>query len=101
MSTYQHIRFSVRNDAIDQVQHLIEDYAKYVANYAKDHGEEWTWTTYQAKDTPTDFVSVISHESTEADKRHHEEDGTSRFGKNYTNMLRKAKLSDMKRSRRL
>ena len=79
MTTYQQIRFSVKSDAVDDVKKLIENYAGYVADYAKEHDEEWTWSTYQSKDTPTNFVSVISHQDADAEQRHIEADGTRKF----------------------
>jgi len=70
MTTYQQIRFSVKKDAIEDVTRLIAKYADYVARYAKEYDEEWTWSTYQSKDSPTKFVSVISHEDANAEQRH-------------------------------
>ena len=81
MSTHQQIRFSVKETAIDEVQKLIENYSRYVADYAESHDEKWTWSTYQRKDSPTDFVSVISHEDAEAEKRHMATGETKAFAK--------------------
>jgi len=82
MSTYKQIRFSVENDAIDTVKKFIKNYADYVGNYAKQHNEEWTWSTFQSTNEPTEFVSVISHENANAETRHMEADGTREFAKN-------------------
>lgn len=82
MSTYNQIRFSVEKDAIEAVKKLIKNYADYVGKYAREHDEEWTWSTFQSTDEPTEFVSVISHEDANAETRHVEADGTREFAKN-------------------
>lgn len=79
MSTYQQIQFSVKKEAVDDVKQLIRNYARYVADYAEKHGEEWSWSTYQSMKTPTDFVSVISHEDRDAELRHMDAEGTKQF----------------------
>lgn len=82
MAIHQQIRFSVEPAAIDDVKYLIESYAGYVSQYAEQHEEVWTWVTYQDTQTPTDFVSVISHEDPEAETRHRQAEGTKIFAEN-------------------
>jgi len=82
MSTHQHIRFSVKKEAIEDVKKLIKNYANHVSKYAKEHDEEWTWSKYQSKDSPTEFVSVISHQDAAAERRHIATDETRIFAKN-------------------
>ena len=82
MSTHQHIRFSVKKGAIDDVKNLIKNYANHVSMYANEHSEEWTWSTYHSIDFPTDFVSVISHKDAAAEHRHMATDETKAFAKN-------------------
>ena len=82
MTTYQQIRFSVKKDVIDSVKNLIKNYAEYVGKYANDHDEEWSWSTFQSRDQPADFVSIIAHENADAETRHMEEEGTREFPEN-------------------
>lgn len=81
MKTIRKIRFSVKNNAAEDVEELIEDYARYVAHYAKKHDEVWTWRTYQPIDSTTELISIIAHQDGDAETRHMDADGTQQFSK--------------------
>ena len=73
------IRFQVNAGAVDTCLAAVGDYAAYVREWAAKHGADWTWVTYQERDRPTRFVSVVWHSDEQAEADHREAGGTKAF----------------------
>lgn len=79
MALHKQIRFEVKREAVGSCLDAIREYAGYVREWAARNGPEWTWATYQERDRPTRFVSVMWHASDAAESRHRGAEGTERF----------------------
>jgi len=79
MPLHKQIRFQVKNGQVDATVEAIREYAAYVRDWTESHGQEWTWATYQDRDDPTRFVSLMWHASAVAEARHRKAEGTRRF----------------------
>ena len=75
MSIFKIARYEIRPEARAQVEAAIAEFAAYVG--AELAGT--TWATYRDAGDPHRYVSIITAESPEADRRHREAPGTRRF----------------------
>jgi quinol monooxygenase YgiN len=75
MPIFKIARYQVKPEARDAVEQAMREFAAHVAFEL----QGTTWVTYQEAGAPDRYVSIITAETEEDDRRHRDSAGTKKF----------------------